>query len=1062
MTYIPPKFQAKIKKAKERGLKKLDLSNHFVTDDKDKLKEIPPEVFELEQLESLNLSGNHIATIPQDITKLSNFAGLYLRNNQLTTLPESITKLSNLTELDLRNNQLTPLPESISKLSNLTELYLSYNRLTTLPESISKLSNLTELYLRNNKLTTLPESISKLSNLTELYLSYNRLTPLPESISKLSNLTELYLSYNRLTPLPESISKLSNLTELYLRNNKLTILPESISKLSNLTELYLRNNQLTTLPESISKLSNLTQLYLRNNQLTTLPESISKLSNLTQLYLRINQLTTLPESISKLSNLTQLYLRINQLTILPESITKLSNLTQLYLSGNQLTTLPESISKLSSLTQLYLSGNQLTTLPESITKLSNLTQLYLTKNPLVNPPLEIAEKGIEAIRDYFEQLKKDSDYLYEAKLLIVGEAGAGKTTLAKKIQNPDYELQEEGSTQGIDVITWYFPYNNQHNFRMNIWDFGGQEIYHATHQFFLTKRSLYVLVIDNRKEDDNLYYWLNLVELLSDNSPLLIIKNEKQDRERDIDERGLRGQFSNLEKTLATNLKTNSGLGRILGHIKQYLRNLPHVGQFLPKTWKRVREVLEQEDRDYISLEEYFQICQANGIIEREYQTQLSGFLHDLGVCLHFQDDPLLNKIVILKPEWGTDAVYKVLDNLTVRHTRGRFTKQDLASIWQEQQYENARDELLQLMIKFKLCYQIPNHDIYIAPQLLKESQPQYNWEETNNLILRYTYEFMPKGIIIQFIVAMHRHIWKQEYVWKNGVVLEKDETLAEVIEYYSKREIKIRVGGKHKRDLLTTVTYELDKIHDSYQRLKYSKLIPCNCQSCKNNQDPYFYKYNELRERIVYGKMTVECGKPPYEDKVNILSLIDDIMDLRKLAKDKRGGTEREDEYLKIINKFAERPIHNIVDVNTQVENKMIKERIKYKIDRSENVAILEGGTNYGQLIQNNYNQGEKLDQDEVLKLLAQIEAKISGSALAEPVKKKALKNLNSTLDEVQEEEPSADVAMTQLKRMTNTLTEAGKATAEGKKVWENVKPIVIQVAGWLKVGIESIQNLF
>jgi hypothetical protein len=26
-------------------------------------------------------------------------------------------------------------------------------------------------------------------------------------------------------------------------------------------------------------------------------------------------------------------------------------------------------------------------------------------------------------------------------------------------------------------------------FRVNIWDFGGQQIYHATHQFFLTKRS---------------------------------------------------------------------------------------------------------------------------------------------------------------------------------------------------------------------------------------------------------------------------------------------------------------------------------------------------------------------------------------------------------------------------------------------------------------------------------------------------------------------------------------------------------------------------------------------
>ena len=101
----------------------------------------------------------------------------------------------------------------------------------------------------------------------------------------------------------------------------------------------------------------------------------------------------------------------------------------------------------------------------------------------------------------------------------------------------------------------------------------------------------------------------------------------------------------------------------------------------------------------------------------------------------------------------------------------------------------------------------------------------------------------MPKGIITQFIVAMHRHILQQEYVWKSGVILEKDQTLAEVIEYYGQREIKIRVVGKQKRDLLTNITYELDKIHDSYnKRLQYKKLIPCNCQQCKGSQDSYFY----------------------------------------------------------------------------------------------------------------------------------------------------------------------------------------------------------------------------
>ena len=93
-----------------------------------------------------------------------------------------------------------------------------------------------------------------------------------------------------------------------------------------------------------------------------------------------------------------------------------------------------------------------------------------------------------------------------------------------------------------------------------------------------------------------------------------------------------------------------------------------------------------------MSLEEYFPICQENSITEREYKLQLSGYLHDLGVCLHFQDDPLLKKTVILKPGWVTAAVYKALDNHKVRQKLGKFIKKDLAQIWQNKQYETQAE----------------------------------------------------------------------------------------------------------------------------------------------------------------------------------------------------------------------------------------------------------------------------------------------------------------------------------------------------------------------------------
>ena len=362
----------------------------------------------------------------------------------------------------------------------------------------------------------------------------------------------------------------------------------------------------------------------------------------------------------------------------------------------------------------------------------------------------------------------------------------------------------------------------------------------------------------------------------------MIIKNEKQDRKREINERALRGRFTNLEKTLATNLADNRGLEEIVTNVKHHISNLPHIGQKLPKTWIKVRHALEEDTRNYISLQEYLEICEANRFTELKKQLQLSGYLHDLGVCLHFQDeeDSLLYKTVILKPEWGTYAVYKVLDNDQVINNKGHFTRNDLKNIWQDERYAFMRGELLELMKKFQLCYEVPeSKDILIAPQLLSDNQPEYDWDENQNLILRYAYpDFMPKGIITHFIVIMHQYIEQQKYVWKSGVILNKDNTKAEVIENYGKREIKIRVEGSNKKNFLTIITHELDKINESYRRrLKYQKLIPCNCSDCKNKKEPYFHRFDVLQKAKEKGTLEVQCQQS--FQMVDVLRLIDDVI---------------------------------------------------------------------------------------------------------------------------------------------------------------------------------------
>jgi Leucine-rich repeat (LRR) protein/GTPase SAR1 family protein len=728
------------------------------------LVEIPEDIFELESLVSISLVGNKLRFIPDRLRDLPNLKQIVLLGNPIKVLPDlpGVTiVIDSSIYLRCRSNIR---PESI---------HLVLDPKTQEKDGSSWAEELCKAGIRSLAIRTPTLNPSSLWNhgnsiMQDLKFSGNfyykyRFNKSLKEIDRISSLKVIrrFSSFKNkstgenytLTPFTLGDVEFTfgtkfpakhvfAINEFNLDELEMPPCAECNWFEGGLRDLIIRDTPSPAITKVLDSLENLKldQLALSYIHIKAVPEGIRYLQQLKSLSMHGLNLKDLPEWIGELE-LARLSIAWNDISTLPDCFRGLEQLQFLRLDFNPLKNIQAVVFDLPSLEKLHVNGCEISEIPADILRLDKLKTLGINYSKIGTPPPEVAIKGLYAIRDYWRQRADNGvDYLYEAKVIILGEAGAGKTSLARKIENPQYKLQaQEKSTEGIDVIRHHFtsrinPKQQknekllEHQFRANIWDFGGQEIYHATHQFFLTRRSVYVLVCDDRKEDTDFSYWLHVVEMLSDASPLLIVQNEKQDRKRDINLGGLRARFSNLKQALATNLETNRGLDQVIQAIRNELESLEHVGVGLPATWKRVREALEKDDHDFISLQDYLEICQQYGFTRHEDKLQLSGYLHDLGICLHFQNDPLLKNTVVLNPAWGTDAVYRVLDDAEVIAAHGYFTRTQLSRIWSEAKYTGMQDELLRLMMKFQLCYALESGQSFIAPQLLTSNQPSYPW----------------------------------------------------------------------------------------------------------------------------------------------------------------------------------------------------------------------------------------------------------------------------------------------------------------------------------------------
>ncbi len=669
-----------------------------------------------------------------------------------------------------------------------------------------------------------------------------------------------------------------------------------LSDLTNLRALLLSGLRLKEI-SPIASLRALQLLDIRSNDISDI-SFLKNLQNLQCIYMRSNQIADL-NSLAELKQLKILDIRFNTIT----SLTPLQNLIgleQIWANSNGIIDITP-LKNLGNLKQLDIRWNKVKSL-KPIVPLINTgipvqwvwgegEGIFVKECPFEDPPVEIVRQGNQAILNYFREKELQGTVKgCEAKMLILGEGGAGKTSLMRRLYQTNKPLPEENeSTKGIDIYRHDFKMADGSDFRLNVWDFGGQEIYHATHQFFLTKRSLYVLLDDTRKDhktvhDEGFKYWLEAVDLFGGHSPVLIFQNEKSDRSKQIDIGGIKGKFDNVQGVWKGNLEHPGAVDRLREAVELFAKNLPHVGEELPAKWVSIRSELEEiaKTEPYISQQEYFKVYGRHLEFDREKALYLSQYLHDLGIFLHFHDDSLLARIVILQNTWATEAVFKMLDDESVKVKLGSFTEADCQRVWNDSTWTDMHPELLALMQKFELCYVLPDIQpkTWLVPQLLPPSKPNelLDWAQPGDLVLRYRYDFLPKGLISRLMVRQHRFVPHPEMAWTSGLLFERDDSQVLVEISPKGGEIVLRARGFERKELLNVITTDLDALNKAFQGLeeRVSKLIPCNCDKCQTLAEPEFYEQKRLLQRKRDGKLTVECPGS-YED-VDVLELLDGV----------------------------------------------------------------------------------------------------------------------------------------------------------------------------------------
>jgi internalin A len=706
------------------------------------------------------------------------------------------------------------------------------------------------------------------------------------------------LSRLELTSVPEELmAHAETIRELNLSGNYLSN-PEArvFTKLANLAVLDLRVNRLTDFPRGLRS-STLTSLNLDGNGIRRLKIEQADLPLLRFLSVERNGLERIDPTISSLIGLEVLDLSGNLLPELPSQIGQLVKLRELDLSDNPGLVPPASVIRLASLSLLDLTGNHLRSLPPKLGRLPESVDLRLRDNMFEESFERVIKRDdARATLRYIRSLG-DTEPNYEAKLLLVGEGNVGKTSLVEALRHRPF-VEGRETTHGIEInsIDVLNPhgltrathavdhdlipeaqhikaddhiepvgrplYNAERTkgaqfkrllnapedpdaerlrrgpFTLRSWDFGGQEVYRVTHQFFFSPNSIYLVVWRPREghEENAVWPWIGRIRLrVREHAKVIVVATHGEERRPELDVTALRQQFGPMLAGFCTvDSKTGLGLDELASILGSVASTLPQMGEPLNRQWVQARHQLLSTEHSFVKRSTFDRICAALDIDEEDSDV-LASLLADLGYIVYFPNEDGLKDIILLQPELLTKAISIVLEDIQTREQGGIIDHRHLSDIWlQHPPYlpHYLHSYLLRLMEKFDVSYRIADSDTSLVGQLVPHEKPPLDWpvEDRDHELLTLECEFAesPPGLIPWLIVRNHR--FSTGTHWRHGVLVRHPEYRTEgLYEFVAPTVLRLQVRGRARGfffDILRdTLTYLCDT---RWPGLNYRIFVPC------------------------------------------------------------------------------------------------------------------------------------------------------------------------------------------------------------------------------------------